>query len=156
MRMKISRRQIVTVMLVIMLLSLNYMMRYGVWKEMGRFNSEKTNYEKLALAYKFGGQSGIDYQLKLLAKHDHSSAGFIAKVSAELKDVKDIESFLRSAMKADRQKIKRLRATRAMISTAIFLVVALRMIFTSTCWVRDNKNEVAAFLQKITVKEKSL
>ena len=148
MQIKIGRRQKTTIILAILLLSLNFALRYGIGREMRQLNSEKTNYEKLALAHKLGGQSGIDYQLGIIAKYSRSAVGFVNKASVQIKNAKDIELFLQSAMREDRQKISRLRTSRTLVSAAIFLILAGRIILNIIYWLHDNKDAVSVYLQK--------
>jgi hypothetical protein len=75
---------VVAFMLAGLLLALNFTMRYGIWKKIQHYNSDKTRYEKLALAYHLGGQTGIDYEFKNLVKYDASAGDFVLQISDSL------------------------------------------------------------------------
>ena len=152
MKLKIRKRQIAFIILATALLALNFAMRNNVWRRMQHFNQEKTRYEKLALAYKLGGQSGIDYEFKIMTKYEPSAAGFVSQTTAQLKNTKDVGLFLRAAMKKDRDNIKHLRETRNIISAAIFIIISGQVMLNIACWFKSNENDVRAFLQKVAVK----
>jgi hypothetical protein len=134
MRITITRRQKITFILAALLLSLNFMMRYGVWKRIQYYTLEKTRYEKLILSYHLSGQGGVKYELANILKHNPSAAGFISKAKEELKNAKDTELFLHSAIAADRKRIERLRMNRLMISIAIYVIIASQILFNLAYW----------------------
>lgn len=134
MRITITRRQKITFILAALLLLLNFMMRYGVWKRMQYYTLEKTRYEKLVLSYNLGGSGGVEYELANILKHNPSAAGFVNKAKDELKSAKDAELFLHNAIVADRKSIERLRMNRLIISAAIYVIIAIQILFNFTRW----------------------
>ena len=134
MRITINRRQKITFILAALLLSLNFMMRYGVWKRMQYYTLEKTRYEKLILSYHLSGPGGVEYELANILKHNPSAADFVSKATEELKDTKDAELFLHNAIAADRGSIERLRMNRLMISVAIYIIIASQALLNLAYW----------------------
>lgn len=123
-----------------LLLTLNFTMRNVIWKTMQRYNVDKTRYEKLALANHLSGQTGVKYELKALAKHDPSAADFVDRVSARIKETKDIRQLIRSSMAEDRDNITRLRRNRFVLSGIIYLVLAGQALMTGFYWWKENKH----------------
>src|SRR5664279_3748026 len=126
-KIKLRRRQIAVMVLAGMLLSLNFMMRYGVWKKMEYYKLEKTRYEKLDLAYQLKGRAGIDYELKNIAWHNPSAEGFVDRTGKQIREAKDAAAFLKAANAEARDKIERLRSNRFVISSAIYVIVAFQV-----------------------------
>ena len=134
MRITINRRQKITFILAALLLSLNFIMRYGVWKRMQYYTLDKTRYEKLILSYHLSGPAGVEYELANILKHNPSAAGFVNKAKDELKGAKDAELFLHGAIAADKKSIEQLRMNRFMISAAIYVIIAIQTLFNFTRW----------------------
>ena len=140
-KIKFSRRQIAGFVLAGLLLSANFMMRYGVWKKMQYYNLEKTRYEKLELAYQLKGWEGIDYELKSILRHNPSAKGFVEKTGKQLREAEDAGVFLRVANAQDKGKINRLKTNRFIISWAVYVIVTFQILLNGLCWVKDNRHK---------------
>ena len=137
---KLRKRQIANFILASLLLVLNFTVRYGVSKEMRHYNADKTRYEKLALAYHLGGQTGIDYELKMMTKHDPKAADFVPQFSARIKEEKDVQLFIRQTMADDRDNISRLKKNRFVLSCIIYLILTGQALLTILSWWKDNRH----------------
>jgi len=140
-KMRLRRRQIAVYVLAGLLLSLNFMMRYGVWKTMQYYNLEKTRYEKLDLAYQLKGREGIDYELKNILGHNPSAQGFVKRTEMQLKATKDIKTYLTESNAKDRDKINRLKSNRLIISSAVYVIVAFQILVNVLGWIKDNRHK---------------
>jgi hypothetical protein len=138
---KLRRRQIAGFVLAGLLLSLNFMMRYGVWKGMQYYNLEKTRYEKLDLAYQLKGRAGIDYELKNILRHNPSAKGFVERTEKQLRETNDAALFLKTAHAKDRDKIDHLRSNRFMISSAVYVIVAFQVLLSGLVWIKDHRHQ---------------
>ena len=138
-KIKFSRRQIAGMVLATMLLSLNFMMRYGVWKRMQYYNLEKTRYEELDLAYQLKGWAGIDFELKNMLKLNPSAKEFVETTEKQLRAAKDPGLILKEANARDQDQINRLRSNRFIISNAVYVVVALQVLLSGFVWYNDRR-----------------
>ena len=141
-KIKFKRRQIVGLALVVALLSLNGVMRYGVWRRIQYYNLEKTRYEKLDLAYQLKGLQGIDYELKNIVRHNPSAQGFVARAGKQLKEAKDAGICLKAAHARDRHKINRLQSSRFILSCIIYVLVTFQVLLNVLCWIKDHRQKV--------------
>ncbi len=146
-RIKPNKRQVASFILASLLLALNFTMHYGVWKQVRGYNLDKTRYEKLALAYHLGGDTGINYELNNLAKHDPSAADFVSRTSAEIREAKDVRQFIRSSMAADRDKINHLKKNRLILSGVIYFVLACQVLLNARHWWKDNRHHFQKAVQ---------
>jgi hypothetical protein len=146
-KIKLSRRQIASLFLAVLLLAVNSGMRYGVWKNMQSCNLDKTRLEKLALAYQLKGQAGLDYELGQMARHK-ASAGFAQLTVAQLKAAGDAGAFLKYSIALDREETKYLKAGRFWMSCLIFALLALQVLLNIVCWVKDNPQHFQGFWKK--------
>jgi hypothetical protein len=138
---KLRRRQIAGFVLAGLLLSLNFMMRYGVWKTLQYYNLEKTRYEKLDLAYQLKGREGIDYELKNILRHNPSAKDFVERTGKQLGETKDAALFLKAAHAKDREKIDHLKSNRFIISFAVYVIVAFQVLLGGFVWIKDHRHE---------------
>ena len=125
--------------LVVALLSLNGVMRYGIWRRMQYYNLEKTRYEKLDLAYQLKSFQGIDYELKNIVRHNPSTQGFVARVGKQLREAKDVGICLKAAHARDRHKINRLQSSRFILSGIIYVLVTFQILLNVLCWIKDHR-----------------
>ena len=139
-KIKFRRRQIAGFVLAGLLLSLNFMMRYGVWKTMQYYTLEKTRYEKLVLAYELKGREGVDYELKNLLRHNPSAKGFVARTEKQLKVTKNVAVYLKKANAKDRDQINHLRSNRFIISSAVYVIVAFQVLLGGFVWFKDHRH----------------
>ena len=139
-KIKFRRRQIAGFVLAGILLSLNFMMRHGVWQTMQYYTLEKTRYEKLALAYELKGREGVDYELKNLLRHDPSAKGFVEKNEKQLKVTKNVAVYLKKANAKDRDQINHLRSNRFIISSAVYVIVAFQVLLGGFVWFKDHRH----------------
>ena len=139
-KIKVKRRQIVGLVLVVAFLSLNGVMRYGIWRRMQYYNLEKTRYEKLDLAYQLKGLQGIDYELKNMVRHNPLAQSFVARAGKQLKEAKDAGICLKAAHARDRHKIDRLRSSRFILSCIIYVLVAFQVLLNLLCWIKDHRH----------------
>jgi hypothetical protein len=140
-KIKFKRRQIAGFVLAGLLLSLNFMMRYGVWKTMQYYSSEKTRYEKLDLAYQLKGLEGIDYELKNIVRHSPSSKGFVERTERQMRKTKDVAAFLKASNSKDRDRINHLKSNRFVISFAVYVIVAFQILINGLAWLKDNRHK---------------
>jgi hypothetical protein len=140
-KIKLRRRQIAGFVLAALLLSLNFMMRYGVWKGMLYYNLEKTRYEKLELAYQLKGREGTDYELKNILRHNPSAKDFVERTGKQLRETKDAASFLKTAHAQDREKTDHLKSNRFIISFAVYVIVAFQILISGLVWIKDRRQQ---------------
>jgi len=139
---KFKRRQIAGLVLVVALLSLNGVMRYGIWRRVQYYNLEKTRYEKLDLAYQLKGMEGIDYELKNILRHNPSAQGFVEKAGKQLKEAKDAGISLKAAHARDLHKINRLQSSRFLLSWIIYVLVFFQVLLNVFCWIKDHRHQI--------------
>lgn len=139
-RVKVTKRQIASIILAAALLVLNFTMRNMIWKKMQVYNTQNTQLEKLALAIHVGGQKGIEYEFGILEKYNPAQRDFLNGTSETLKQQKDPEAYLRASMAADRAAIKRLKSRRFILSSLIYLFIGLQALFNARNWYKDNRH----------------
>ena len=140
-KIKFRRRQIAGFILVALLLGLNFLMRYGVWKKMQYYNLEKTRCEKLELAYQLKGLKGIDYELQNILSHNPSAKDFVARIENGLKQTKDAGIFLKASHAVDSDKINHLKSNRFIISWVVYIIVTFQVLLSALSWFKDNQHQ---------------